>query len=186
VLAHVVEKWTTSAIFSKTSGSPGAFGNSDGGTFNNSTPTSVALGPLPTGSPYISGNNIMYFHGLTQVKDPSIALMPSSLQSQSSLYAIAGPSGNILLENPVAGQLGPLSPTNFRGLGSYSFNVQVSKPVVLNRERNIQAIFRADFINILNKPIWSTPTTNIDSTSFGLITSASGNRSVNVTLRVTF
>jgi hypothetical protein len=39
---------------------------------------------------------------------------------------------------------------------------------------------------LLNKPIWGTPNLNIDSTSFGQITSASGNRNVNLTLRVTF
>jgi hypothetical protein len=186
LLAHVVEKWTSSVIFSKTSGSPSAFSNSGGGTFNNATPTSVALGPLPSGSPYINGNNVAYFTGLKQVTDPSVALMPANLQSQSSLLAIAGSNGNVLIDHPLPGQLGSLSPFNFRGLGSYTFNLQVSKPVVLNRERNIQMIFRADAINVLNKPIWSTPTVNIDSTSFGLITSATGNRTVNLTLRVTF
>lgn len=40
--------------------------------------------------------------------------------------------------------------------------------------------FRADAINLLNHPIWNTPTTNIDSTSFGPITSAGGTRSVNL------
>jgi len=190
VVAHLVEKWTTSVIFSKTSGSPSSFSNSDGQTINyttsGTTPTSVALGPLPAGSVHFSGNNVAYFNGLTQVKDPSIALLPSNLQSQSSLFAIAGPNGNVLLANPIAGQAGPLNPFNFRGLGSYTFNVELSKPVVLNREHNIQMIFRADAINILNSPIWSSPTTNIDSTSFGLITNAGGNRSFNVTARVTF
>jgi len=181
-----VEKWTTSVIFSKISGSPSAFSNSDGDTFNFAGSTSVALGPLPTGSPYISGNNVMYFTGLKQVPDPSIANMPANLQSQSTLLAVANSSGNVLLQNPIPGQLGPLSPTNFRGLGTYTLNLELSKPITINRERNIQMIFRADAINLLNSPIWSTPTVNIDSTSFGLITSASGNRSVNLTVRVNF
>lgn len=187
VVAHVVERWTSAVIFSKVSGAPTGFsiGNS-GGTINNSTPSPVAFGPLPSGSPYISGNNVLYFTGLTQVKDPSIANMPANLQSQSTLLAIDGPNGSPLLVHPVAGQAGALSLANFRGLGTYSLNMQISKPVVLNRERNIQMIFRADAVNLLNKPIWSTPTLNIDSTSFGLITGAGGSRSVNLTLRVTF
>ena len=192
VLAHFVEKWTSAVIFSKVSGAPTGFsinspgGSSAGGTINTNTPSPVALGPLPGGSPYISGNNVLYFNGLTQVKDPSIASMPSNLQSQSTLLAIDGPNGSPLLVHAVAGQAGTLSLANFRGLGTYSLNMQVSKPVVLNRERNIQMIFRADAVNLLNKPIWNTPTLNIDSTSFGLITGAGGNRSVNLTLRVTF
>jgi len=187
VVRHLVEKWTTSVIFNKTSGSPTSFSNSDGGTINNNgTPTSVALGPLPTGSVHFSGSNVGYFNGLTQVKDPSAALLPSNLQNQSSLFAIAGANGNVLLANPVAGQAGPLSPFNFRGLGTYTFNIEVSKPVVLNTERDIQMIFRADAINILNSPIWNNPNLNIDSTSFGLISGAGGTRSVNLTLRITF
>jgi hypothetical protein len=93
-----------------------------------------------------------------------------------------------VIENPTPGNLGSLSPTNFRGLGSFTLNLQLSKPVVLNREHNVTMVFRADAINLLNKPIWafSTTTLNIDSTSFGQITSASGSRSVNLTLRVSF
>jgi hypothetical protein len=186
VIGHVVEKWTTSVIFNKLSGSPTGFSNSDGTTFNGLQPTSVALGQLPTGSVYKSGNNVLYFNGLTQVADPSIKAMPASLQSLSALYAIQNASGQIVLQNPTPGALGTLNPTNFRGLGSFTMNLQFSKPVVINRERNIVATFRADAINLLNKPVWGTPNLNIDSTSFGQITSASGTRNVNLTLRVSF
>ena len=191
VVGHAVEKWTTSVIFYKTSGTPTAFSNSDGQTFNTNltNPTSVALGPLPTGSVYKSGNNVLFFNGLTQVPDPTIKALPSNLQSLSTLYAIQNANGQIILQNPAPGQLGTLSPTNLRGLGSFTLNLQLSKPIVISRERNITAIFRADAINLLNKPIWaltSTTTTNIDSTSFGQITSASGNRQVNLTFRVSF
>ena len=194
IIGHAVERWTTSVIFYKTSGTPTGFSDpavtggtvGSGGTFNNSTPTPMQLGPLPSGSVYKSGNNVLYFTGLTQVQDPTAKLLPSNLQSLNSLFAIQGPSGNILVENPPPGSLGSLSPTNFRGLGSFTLNLQLSKPVVLNREKNIVMIFRADATNLLNKPIWGTPNLNIDSTSFGQITSASGTRNVNLTLRLTF
>ena len=192
VVGHIVEKWTTSVIFFKTSGTPTGFSNSFSspqtfGTFNtNVTPTPIALGALPGGSVYKSGNNVLYFNGLTQVPDPTAKNLPSNLQSLSPLYAIQNSSGQIVLENPAPGALGTLSPTNFRGLGSFTLNLQVSKPVVLNREHNIVMTFRGDAINLLNKPIWGNPTLNIDSTSFGQITSASGNRQINLTLRVTF
>jgi hypothetical protein len=186
VVGHLVERWTTSVVFYKTSGSPTTFSTSDGGTFNTATPYATALGALPSGSVYKSGNNVLYFTGLTQVPDPSIKALPSNLQSQSTLFAIQGSNGNTLLENPTPGNLGALSPTAIRGLGSFTLNLQLSKPVVLNRERNIVMIFRADATNLLNKPIWGNPSFNIDSTSFGQITSASGTRNVNLTLRVTF
>lgn len=186
MVGHAVEKWTTSVIFYKTSGTPTAFSNSDGGTFNTGTLTSVALGPLPSGSVYKSSNNMLYSTGLTQVPDPSVKAMPANLQSLSSLYAIQNASGQIVIENPGPGQLGTLNPTNFRGLGSFTLNVELAKPVAINRERNIVAMFRADAINLLNRPIWGTPNLNIDSTSFGQITSASGNWTLNLTVRVTF
>jgi hypothetical protein len=62
---------------------------------NTATPTSVNLAPLPSGSVYKSGNNVLYFTGLTQVPDPSIQNMPANHRSQSSLLAIQGPNGQI-------------------------------------------------------------------------------------------
>ncbi len=188
IVGHVVERWTTSVLFYKQSGAPTTFSTTGDATFNYNYTASnaTALGPLPSGSVYKSGNNVLYFKGLTQVADPSIKAMPSNLQSLSPLLAIQGPSGNTLLENPAPGTLGSLSPTAIRGPGSFTLNLTLSKPVVLNREHNVAMILRADAINLLNKPIWGTPNLNIDSTSFGQITSATGNRSVNLTLRVTF
>ena len=141
IIGHAVERWTTSVIFYKTSGTPNGFSDpavtggtvGSGGTFNNATPTPMQLGPLPSGSVYKSGNNVLYFTGLTQVQDPTAKNLPSNLQSLNSLFAIQGSSGNILIQNPPPGSLGSLSPTNFRGLGSFTLNLQISKPVVLNQ-----------------------------------------------------
>jgi hypothetical protein len=38
----------------------------------------------------------------------------------------------------------------------------------------------------LNRPIWGNPTTNINSTSFGRITTAGGNRTVTLNARFDF
>jgi hypothetical protein len=110
--------------------------------------------------------------------------MPANLRSQSSLLAVQGANGQLLLENPAPGQLGTLSPTSYRGLGSFTLNLQLSKPITLSREKKITAILRADAINVLNRPIWGTPNLNIDSTSFGQITSSTGTRSVNLSARI--
>ncbi len=56
----------------------------------------------------------------------------------------------------------------------------------MNRERNITVRLRADALNVLNKPIWNTPNLNIDSTSFGQITGATGNRNIVLGARVEF
>jgi len=185
-LARVIEKWQTAIIFNKQSGTPTTFTNSGGGTFNNVNATSLQFGPNPSGSVQKVGNNVVYFTGLTQVPDPSIQSLPANLQSLSTLYAIKGANGQILLQNPVPGSLGTLSPTSYRGLGTFTFNAQLSKAVTLNRERNITLRVRADALNLLNRPIWGTPNLNIDSTTFGQITSATGNRNIVLGARVEF
>jgi hypothetical protein len=177
VVSHVVERWQTSVIFNKQSGTPTTFGQSA---------TDIQLGPQPSGSVRKVGNNVVYFSGLTQVQDPSVRNLPSNLQTQSTLYALQGANGQTLLENPVPGSLGSLSASSYRGLGTFTLNMQLSKAVTLSKEHNVTLRVRADAINLLNKPIWGTPNLNIDSTSFGQITSASGSRNVVLGARVEF
>src|SRR5581483_3543094 len=199
VVAHLVEKWQTAVIFNKLSGSPTTFtpgscsftsstaSTSTACTYNGIGTNPIQLGPLPGGSVHFSGNSVLYFDGLTQVPDPSIKNMPASLQPLANLYALAGPDGKIILQNPVAGSLGGLSPTSYRGLGSFTFNMQLSKAITISQERGITLRVRADATNLLNKPIWGSPSLNIDSiTGFGLITSATGNRSIQLGARVDF
>jgi len=45
---------------------------------------------------------------------------------------------------------------------------------------------RFDIINLLNKPQWGNPTTDINSASFGRINSATGNRTVTFNARIDF
>jgi hypothetical protein len=141
---------------------------------------------MPSGSVHIVGNNVAYFNNVTQVADPSIKNMPASLQSQSPLFAIQNAGGQVILQNPALGTLGGLSPTAYRGLGTFTLNMQVSKSILLSKEHNFTLKLRADAINLLNHEIWSTPSLNIDSTSFGLITAATGARVMNVSVRLEF
>jgi len=46
--------------------------------------------------------------------------------------------------------------------------------------------YRAEFYNLTNTPRFGNPNTNVNSSSFGTITSASGPREVQMALRVTF
>jgi hypothetical protein len=45
---------------------------------------------------------------------------------------------------------------------------------------------RVDAINILNTPQWGAPTLNINSASFGRITTATGNRTFVLNSRLSF
>ena len=72
------------------------------------------------------------------------------------------------------------------------FNASASKIFRITEAKSIT--FRADAINLLNTPQWGySPTsgtiginTNIDSTLFGRITSASGNRMITFYARFDF
>jgi hypothetical protein len=76
LVSHLVEKWQTAVIFNKQSRTPTSFSNSAGNTFNNAGATDIEWGPLPSGGVHKAGNNIVYFTGLTQVTDPSVANIP--------------------------------------------------------------------------------------------------------------
>jgi hypothetical protein len=56
--------------------------------------------------------------------------------------------------------------------------------VRISETRNVE--FRLDAINILNHPNWDAPNTNINNTSFGRITSATGSRSFTGNVRLNF
>jgi hypothetical protein len=190
LLARVVENWQTSVIFTKSSGSPTNFSTSITNvtgvddTFNGNTGTVAINGPVPTGSVHIVGNNVEYFPAsYTQVADPSIKNLPSSLQSLSPLLALQGPNG-VAVQNPLVGTVGGTDPVMFHGLGPFSFNVDLSKTIQLTERFRLS--IRADALNVLNHPIWSTPNLDINSTSLGLITSATGNRNVVLGARVDF
>jgi hypothetical protein len=130
---------------------------------------------------------VLYFpSGYTQVPDPSIANLPSNLQSLSTLLALQGPNGQIAVQNPLLGTVLGSNPTMFHQLGSYTFNIDLSKSILLSAEHNIRMTVRADALNVLNSPIWSSPSYNINSTSFGQITSAGGNRNVVLGARLDF
>jgi len=45
---------------------------------------------------------------------------------------------------------------------------------------------RADVVNILNTPQWANPNMDINSGSFGRITSATGTRTVTLNARIDF
>lgn len=185
VLAHIVEKWQSSVIFNKLSGAPTNF-TGTGATFNGLTGTSVINGAIPKGSVQIVGNNVTFFNGYSQVPDPSVKNLPANLQSLSTLLSLQNPSGQIAVQNPLVGTIGGTNQTMFHGLGSYTFNIQLSKSIVLSTEHNIRMTLRADALNVLNKPIWSNPSFSVNSTSFGLITGAGGNRNVVVGGRLDF
>lgn len=77
-----------------------------------------------------------------------------------------------------------MAPQYLQGPGSLRFDVNVAKRFRIFENKEFE--LRTDAINGLNTPQWGNPETNINSTDFGRITSAGGNRIIVLNGRVNF
>jgi hypothetical protein len=130
-----------------------------------------------------TATGVTYFQGYTTIPDPSFAqVSPTCAASTTACNglsngynnrALVDPSGNVVLVNPQPGQVGNLGQSTLRGPGFFSFDMNVVKQIRLAESRSIE--LRVDVVNVMNHPNFSNPTTSINSTTFGRITSlASG------------
>jgi hypothetical protein len=89
-----------------------------------------------------------------------------------------GPNGQVILANAQPGFTGDTANNlpQARGPGLLSFNGSGQKIFTVKERYRITV--RADVLNLLNKPQWGNPNVNINSTSFGRITTATGSRVV--------
>jgi hypothetical protein len=73
---------------------------------------------------------------------------------------------------------------NLRNPGTFAFDAVMSRwqPI---RER-VRLQFRAEFYNLMNHPNLGAPTTSINSSTYGMITTKSGNRTMVMGLRLEF
>lgn len=188
VVGRLIGGWQVGSIFSRSTGAPLGFGAAQ--AFNTFGSTPVALGDIPKdfGSVHRTGNGVVYFTGLQQVVDPSVANITNinGIRQQSGLRAIADPSGKLLLVNPAPGQLGTLSLRSIDGPGSFRLDVNLIKRFQI-RER-IEFYVRADAVDVTNTPTFSNPTLDINSLNFGRITTTvdGTNRVIVVSGRLTF
>ncbi len=194
-LDRVIGGWQIGAVAIMYSGAPLAITGQN--TFN-ATPnvggaggTSYGFGPdlvgsLPAASVSKNGRNVTIFSGLTQIKDPNSNVNPAAAPF-STLLAIADSNGKPILVNAQPGTLGNLPFGYVRGPGAKSVNLNVIKRIRINERFTAQIGATAQ--NATNTPIFANPTSanlNINSTNFGVITSATGARLIVLQGRITF
>jgi hypothetical protein len=123
---------------------------------------------------------------LQQITDPSVTSVTSAngLNGSFSNKAIADTQGNLILVNPAPGQIGSLGLKWIQGPPTIGMNLNLVKRVKISETKEFE--FRADAVNVLNHPNFGAPNLNIDSTSFGRITTATGNRTFVTNLRLNF
>lgn len=186
-LSHVVGGWQAGAIFTYFTGAPltitgsnGLNTNYDGiaAFYGNAT----QVGPLPTGISKV-GNGVTYFPGATQVVDPQVAGIASSLQAVSTLKAI-DINGQPSLINAATGTVGELAYGSLNGPSGWSLNFNLQKRIKITERFNLE--FRATANNLTNTPIFAAPNTNINTATFGHITTDAGPRIIVAQLRLNF
>jgi Carboxypeptidase regulatory-like domain/TonB dependent receptor len=194
VISRLVELWQFGAIYNVFTGAPLnlSTGTTTSGitSFNQFTDTTpMLMGNLPKGFGKVKrvDNGVVYFDGLQEGEDPSIANITSSqgLRGRSTLVGIADTNGNLILANPVPGRLGSLVPFYLQGPGSYRLDLNLVKRIQIREKANFE--MRIDAINAFNTPEFDPPNGNINSTDFGRITGTNNDaRIVVVSLRINF
>jgi hypothetical protein len=189
-MQRVVEGWEVSGIFSWLSGSPLTFTSPIRTLgFRANSNTADLAGALPEGAGKVEVGNgfVQYFPNLkTQAATPPNFGGDATLPGRFTNQVVVDNSGNIVLRNPEPGTTGNTA-VNFPGVkgpGALGLDMALSKKVRIRE--NTMFTLRADAINILNTPQWGLPVTNINSTTFGRITSAPGSRTILLNARVDF
>jgi hypothetical protein len=81
------------------------------------------------------------------------------------------------------GTEGPTS-SDLRGQGVNSWNVSLGKRTPIRE--NIDLVFQAEFDDFFNHPLWASPGTTVNTTTFGVVGSKTGNRTGQLSLKLTF
>jgi len=189
IVQRIIERWQLGGIFTWATGAPltvtapiSTITQATAGV----TPNIVGEFPKSSGSITKIANGVTYFPGIQQITDPSLSSVSAAnaLNGAFNNKAIADSQGRVLLVNPVAGRLGTLGQRWIEGPGVTGFDANLIKKVKITESKEFE--FRMDVVNLLNRPNFGDPDVNINSSSFGRITSATGNRRFVMNLRVNF
>jgi hypothetical protein len=183
VIERLVEHWQWGGLFSWNSGAPltiTAPVSTIWQTTTNSTPNVVGNFSKSMGQLTKVPNGVMYFPGIKQITDPSVTSVSSSngLSGAFSNKAIVDAQGQLLLTNPIPGQVGTLGRNTIEGPSILQFDMNLIKRVRLAETKELE--FRVDVVNVLNHPNFGNPDTNINSPTFGRITSLAGFNSTSI------
>jgi len=85
---------------------------------------------------------------------------------------------------PAGGTFGSCANGTVRGPGSRQWNESFQKEFPFGESKRLE--FRAEFINFTNTPIFNAPNQNVDSSQFGQVLSAQGQRNIQFALKFYF
>src|SRR5204863_1810853 len=130
---------------------------------------------------------VEYFNGLSTQR----ASLPNfggnaTVAGRFTNQVVVDSAQNIVLQNPqpgTAGNLG-LALSGLEGPSRLGLDMALQKRTRLTEKTTFT--IRADAVNVLNRPIWDNPNTDINSATFGRITGAGGTRTITINARVDF
>jgi hypothetical protein len=171
VLARVIGGWQTGSIFTYFTGAPITFTGANGLNTSLATSPATQVAPMPGGTIQKVGNGVIYYPGITQIADPSVANITTlgNLRALSTLKAIASSNGTPILVNALPGQLGVLGIGTASAPPTWRLDTNLLKRIKINERFTFQVGATAQ--NVTNSPQFSGPNTSISSASFGRITS---------------
>jgi hypothetical protein len=188
IVARIVERWQLGAILSWNSGAPLTLlsGRSTITGATTITPDIVGDFPKSTGGVTKIANGVTYFSNVTQVVDPDRANVTTLQSTQGSFSgtAIADAQGNLLLVNAPPGRHGNMGLNWIEGPANLGLDMNLIKRIKMAENKEFE--FRLDALNVLNHPNFGNPVLNINSNTFGRITTATGNRTFVANLRLNF
>jgi hypothetical protein len=197
--ARLIEGWDVGTIVNLTSGAPiqvvggqtiyglsTVVGGDTASRINGTTISNAGIpdivGPFPRDGkvvwPLQKGTAFGNFFSqqYQRVPDPACASVVSTVAPFCTLTALADASGKIVLRNAAPGQLGTLGLNPITGPGIWSFDANIMKTIKVAESKTLT--LRVDAHNVFNHPTPSDPNVNINSGTFGEITSKSGNRTL--------
>lgn len=191
-LARVIEGWKAGTIFNLSSGGP--LNITGGQTLYSSgaaAPNVAGAVPRTGEAAWNAGDTFGNFFGqqYRRVADPQCSTVAANLTQWCTINALADANGNIVLQHPRPGQLGSLGLRTIEGPGRWDLDLNLQKSVRVLESKNLT--FRVDAQNVFNHPTPGActncgPNLNINSGTFGQITSKSGNRTLQAQLRFDF
>ncbi len=167
---RLIGGWQIGGIYSLYSGAPITFSGqntiNDFSLGGSTSFTPVQVGPTPVTGVTRLGSSVTYFPGATTIIDPTIPRIPGGIAT--GLRAVTDSSGNLLMVNAAAGQLGNTGLTTATGPGINVLNANLIKKIRVTERVGFQVGASAD--NVTNTVQFGNPNTSINSTNFGKIT----------------
>jgi len=174
-LARVLEKWESSLIFNMATGSPNSIAAANmlyaNGVADLVQPLSFRKGKVEWGDPapnFQATGNYFGSGTYTKVTDPQCRAVAPSLTTFCTLLAVQDSSGSIVLQNPQQGTRGNVGRQTIENPGTWDFDANIRKSFRIGESKSLQ--IRIDATNILNHPLPSNPSLNLNATNaFGYI-----------------